>query len=285
MNANTYTFGLELELMVPDSVLRNQGLRIGAYHVGTQVPFLPNGWTAQRDASLQAAPGYTACEIVSPILRGEEGIEEIVAVLAKLNELGFRIARNSGTHVHVGWNNRWGADTLARLISIFSYLEKGLFATTGTRNRERGTYCKVVRKHGSAPEAKKKLDPDRYSALNISNLTNNRTNKNTVEFRLFSGSLNATKIIGWIQLCLGVVERAVHSKRTPRWEPKPASGGWKKPGEGASEVERLFGFMAWGAGYAKLKGGKQYGWISDAISQDMVKREFRRLAKKYDGER
>ncbi len=57
MNANTYTFGLELELQVPDSVLRNQGLRIGAYHVGTPVPFLPNGWTAQRDASLQASPG------------------------------------------------------------------------------------------------------------------------------------------------------------------------------------------------------------------------------------
>lgn len=270
--------------MAPDRVLREQSLRIGAYHVGTQVPFLPTGWTAQRDASLQATPGYTACEIVSPILRGEAVIAEVVTVLAKLNELGFRIARNSGTHVHVGWNNNWGADTLARLISIFSYLEKGLFATTGTRSRECGTYCKGVRKHGNAPEAKKRLDPDRYNALNISNLANNRTNKNTVEFRLFSGSLNATKIVGWIQLALGVVERAVQSKRTPCWEPKPATGGWKKPGEGASELERVFGFLAWGKGYAKLKGGKQYGWVSNIVSQDEVKKELRRLAKKYDGE-
>ena len=208
----------------------------------------------------------------------------MIRVLAKLEELGFKIARNSGTHVHVGWDDAWGADTLARLISIFAYLEKGLFSVTGTKRRERGTYCKGVRKHGCAPEAKKRLDPDRYSALNISNLANNRTNKKTVEFRLFSGSMNATKIIGWIQLALGVVERAVQSKRTPCWEPKPVSGGWKKPGEGASELERLLGFLKWGEGYRRLNNGQQYGWISDAISQDEVKKEFRRLAKKYDGE-
>lgn len=284
MNANTYTFGIELELAAPDSAIRDHGLRIGAYHVGTQVSFLPAGWTAQRDASLSTGAGYTPCEIVSPILRGAEGIDEVIRVVAKLNELGFKIASNSGTHIHVGWNDSWGAETLARLISIFSYLEKGLFATCGTKKRERGTYCKGVRKHGNAPKAKQALDPDRYSALNISNLANNRTNKKTVEFRLFSGSLNATKIVGWIQLCLGTVERAVQSKRTPCWEPKPATGGWKKPGLGASELERCLGFLAWGRGYSRLKNGKQYGWISDAISQDEIKKEFRRLAKKYDGE-
>ena len=284
MNANTYTFGIELELAAPDSVIRNHGLRIGAYHVGTQVPFLPAGWTAQRDASLSTSAGYTPCEIVSPILRGAEGIDEVIRVLAKLNELGFIIARNSGTHVHVGWDDAWGAETLARLISIFSYLEKGLFATTGTRRREQGTYCKGIRKHGNAPKAKQALDPDRYSALNISNLANNRTNKKTVEFRLFSGSLNATKIVGWIQLCLGIVERAVEAKRLPTWEPKPATGGWKKGGIGQSECERLFGFLKWSDGYRRLNHGKQYGWICDTISQDDVKKEFRRLAKKYDGE-
>lgn len=222
MNANTYTFGIELEVACPDNVLRDHNLHIGAYHVGTQVPFLPPGWTAQRDASLSASVGYTPCEIVSPILRGAEGVNEVIRVLAKLNELGFKIAHNSGFHCHVGWNDAWGAETLARLISIFSYLERGLFATTGTKKRERGTYCKCVRKHGSAPKAKKELDPDRYNALNISNLANNCTNKKTVEFRLFSGSLNATKIVGWIQLCLGTVEKALNTKRLPAWTPAKA---------------------------------------------------------------
>ena len=42
------------------------------------------------------------------------------------------------------------------------------------------------------------------------------------------------------------------------------------------------GYLAWGKGYARIHGGKQYGWISDAIPQDEIKAEFRRLAKKYD---
>ena len=42
------------------------------------------------------------------------------------------------------------------------------------------------------------------------------------------------------------------------------------------------GYLAWGAGYAKRHGGRQFGWISDAIPQDAVKSEFRRLAGKYD---
>ena len=68
----------------------------------------------------------------------------------------------------------------------------------------------------------------------------------------------------------------------PKWNPGPLKGGWKKAGEGQSEAERLMGYLAWGAGYAKLHGGRQFGWISDAIPQDAVKSEFRRLAGKYD---
>jgi hypothetical protein len=92
---------------------------------------------------------------------------------------------------------------------------KGIVCNNWNKKRERCTYCKGVRKYGNAPKAKERMDPDRYNALNISNLANHRTNKKTVEFRLFSGSTSVTKIVGWIQLCLGVLERAVQSKRTP----------------------------------------------------------------------
>ena len=100
---------------------------------------------------------------------------------------------------------------------------------------------------------------------------------------MFSGSLQAVKVLGWIQVCLGLVERALVGKRMATWSPKPLRGGWKKNGDGQSEAERLMGYLAWGAGYARLHGGLQYGWIStDVFSQETVKAEFRRLAKKYD---
>ena len=127
------------------------------------------------------------------------------------------------------------------------------------------------------------MDGSRYHLLNITNLVRNV--RPTVEFRAFSGSLNATKIVGWIQLCLGIVERALEAKRLPVWQPKPAIGGWaKKDGIGQSEVERLMGYLKWSDGYRRTNGGKQYGWVTDAIPQEEIRKEFRRLAKKYDAE-
>ncbi len=131
-------------------------------------------------------------------------------------------------------------------------------------------------------DAKPNLDRNRYHALNLTNLA--RGTKDTVEFRVFSGSLNAVKVLGWIQVCLGLVERALSGKRMPKWSPGALKGGWKKAGPGQSEAERLMGYLAWGAGYARIHGGKQYGWISDLVPQDSIKTEFRCLAKKYDAQ-
>jgi hypothetical protein len=171
---------------------------------------------------------------------------------------------------------------LARLVTIVAYVEKGLYAITGTKSRERGIYCGGVRKYGNHKDAKATIDQRRYHTLNLTNLANGT--KDTVEFRAFSGSLSETKVIGWAQVCLGLVERALCAKRNPSWSPKPLRGGWKKAGEGQSEAERLMGYLAWGKGYARIHGGRQFGWITDFIPQDAVKAEFRRLAKQYDSQ-
>ena len=162
------------------------------------------------------------------------------------------------------------------------YVEKGLYAITGTKNRERCRFCGGVRKYGNQKAAKDMMEQARYHVLNLTNLA--QGGKDTVEFRVFSGSLNPIKVVGWILVCLGLVERALSGKRMPKWNPGPLTGGWKKAGEGQSEAERLMGYLAWGAGYARLHAGKQYGWMSNAIPQDAVKTEFRRLAAKYDAQ-
>ena len=74
MNANDLTFGIEIETTAPDSAVRRDHLRIGPYRRGIQVPYLPAGWTAEADGSINNGHGGHRCEIVSPILRGEEGI-------------------------------------------------------------------------------------------------------------------------------------------------------------------------------------------------------------------
>ena len=282
MDAKHWNWGIELELAVSESVLQNDGLRIGPYHHGIQVPFLPEGWKAEHDGSIQPPRFHRAVEVVSPILCGPDGLAELIEVARILESKGFVRNRSMGCHVHINFKRDWPADVLARLVNIFAYCEKGLYAITGTKSRERGMYCGGVRKYGDDKTAKPALDRNRYHLLNLTNLANGT--RETIEVRAFQTTLRPSKLAGYVQVCLGLVERAFTSKRSPVWSPRPLKGGWRKKGEGASEAERLMGYLAWGAGYAKLHGGHSFGWVSDIVPQEEIKAEFRRLAAKYDSQ-
>ena len=106
MNANDLTFGIEIETIAPDTAVRNDGLRIGSYKHGIQVPYLPAGWTAEADGSIDNSNGGHKCEIVSPILRGAEGLAQVAEVLRTLEAKGHRVNASCGVHVHVGWKPR-----------------------------------------------------------------------------------------------------------------------------------------------------------------------------------
>ena len=57
MNSLDLNFGVEIETIAPDAAVCNDGLRIGPYHHGIQVPYLPTGWTAETDASINNGHG------------------------------------------------------------------------------------------------------------------------------------------------------------------------------------------------------------------------------------
>ena len=133
MNAHDLQYGIEIETIAPDSAVHCDGLRIGPYHHGIQVPYLPTGWTAENDGSINNGHGGHKCEIVSPILKGPEGLAQVAEVARILEAKGHSVNASCGVHVHVGWQPTFSAQALARLITIVSYLEKGLYAITGTR--------------------------------------------------------------------------------------------------------------------------------------------------------
>ena len=285
--AQDFTFGVEIETTVSLATVEKSNMTIGEYHRDIQIPFLPQGWLAMKDASINAPTGRTGCEIVSPVLKGAVGIAELIHVVRILNQHGFKVNDSCGVHVHVGFADRTAED-LAKLITLTALVEKGLYASTGTKKRERSSWCKSVKKHGAGTakmkskefvtKYKAETSNVKYQALNINNL--NPGGKGTVEFRVFSGSLNATKIVGWVQACLGLVEKSLTVKKMPQWNGKEitANSRFRKGGEGATELERLLFILGWG------DRKKNYGWISDAIPMKEIKKEFRRLAKKYDSE-
>jgi hypothetical protein len=283
INVNDLTFGVELEVTLPVGTCP-----VGGYHSGVQVPQLPAGWKAERDSSIQAGAGYTATEIVSPILKGADGLRQIKIVCDWLNSVHAKVNKSTGFHVHVGFD-RTNPQALHRLVSLVANFEKALFASTGTHSRERGRFCQPIHNdedyQGAFRFTRVALPQrihNRYHVLNLTNLVSH--GKPTVEFRVFAGTTNAVKAIGYVRLCLGIVEKALAMKKLPKWiakTPVETSPIHRKGGEGQTALTRLF----YGLGWTKGREEHTYGDIQSeglpAIEE--TKKELMRLARKYDG--
>jgi Putative amidoligase enzyme len=283
MHANEIFFGVEFETTIP----ANDNTPIGSYHHGLQVPWLPEGWRAERDGSIKTfAPNRKGCEFVSPKLRGFEGLQQVEQALDKINERGARVNETTGLHVTCTWSG--DAAALARLISLVGNHERALFASTGTKRRERTIYTKRIKPYGNKDSAKQRCEADRYHLLNLTHLARG---SNRIEFRVFAGTLNKEKVLGYIQLCLGLIELALNSKRCSDWDyakPDGKRSCWDRPGagEGETELNRLFYRLGWTKGWYKgALRNKRFGELStegQTCNWTAIKSKLLELAKKYD---
>lgn len=282
ITANEISFGIELETHLPG----DDNTTIGSYHYGTQVSWLPQGWKAERDGSINAPYGRRKCEFVSPVLTGEAGIKEAHESIRKINERGARVNGSCGVHVTISFpaNN---AAALARLITLFAHYETGIYATTGTKNRENGQWARSVKRHGNgkngnrakANAARRAASNDRYHALNLTHIAQG---KNRVELRLFSGSTNADKVIAWVRLALALAEYALTTSRAVSFDDRSKDERFGGPGSRSlTQLLCRLGWLTWKAwGY----NGRTYGNLTaeglPSISESTE--TLRRLAEKYD---
>jgi len=283
MNANEMFFGVELETTLPTS----DTTPIGPYHGGYQVSWLPQGWRAERDASIKPENILRkGCEFVSPKLRGYEGMKEIENAIDAINARDAKVNASCGLHITIEWNG--DAAALARLISLVGNHERAIFASTGSRKREHAVYTKQIKQYGDKEIAKQRCESDRYHLLNLTHLARG---KNRIEFRAFAGTLNKIKVIGYLMMVLGLVELALNSKRCSDWDYTKKDGAkscWDRPGAGLGETElnRLFYRLGWTKGWYKgdLR-NKIFGQI-DANDQTpdwkAIKTKLLDLARKYD---
>jgi hypothetical protein len=283
MNANDILFGLEFET----TLKANDTTPIGPYHGGYQVPWLPEGWKAERDSSIQTlVPGRKGCEFVSPKLRGYEGLKQVEESLDAINARNAKVNPSCGCHLTVEW--RGDAAALARLISLVGNHERALYASTGTRRREQNRYSKKIKNYGNHDSAKAHCEADRYHLLNLTHLARG---KNRIEFRCFAGTTNKTKVAGYLMMCLGLVELALNTKRRSDWEYTKREGTrscWDRPGagEGETELNRLFYRLGWTKGWYKgALRDKVYGQLTgENATPDLkaIKTKLIEMARKYD---
>jgi hypothetical protein len=230
--AERITFGVELETTIPAT----SGVVIGAYHIGTTVRVgldasdgLPlnaptfNGahWKAERDGSIRCNPGRLACEFVSPILQGGEGIEHLLQFVEWANAMGANVNGSCGCHITVGVASIIGTDDPQamseygrKLADIARWHAMALYGQTGTgRHLNRyshtlgedvGTLVRQMERNSSPA---RKADAASRCGRGMINFKKLFTH-GVIEFRVFAGTLNRHKLLHHLATVLGLCRRA-----------------------------------------------------------------------------
>lgn len=216
MRAEDFKFGIEIETHVPRDV------SVGDRHRGLSVHWLPPGWNTQYDGSIRAPGGRKRCEWVSGRLQGADGVGQIGAAARLIRARGAKVNSSCGVHITVGFDQ--DSRAVARLVTLVAGHEDGFYAITGAPSRRVCGYCKSIKAYGHvAGVTRGTPTQDRRHLLNVAPLSRRAGNR-AVEFRVFSGSLNATKLMSWAIICLNVAAIAVSpaARDMPSFDPPDA---------------------------------------------------------------
>jgi hypothetical protein len=230
------TFGVEIEAkgLSFDQVcaaVRTAGFDCrdsGYSHVTT--PY----WKVVRDASVRGASPF---ELVSPILSGEAGLDQLRKVVSAIYGAGATVESDCGLHVHIGASDLTFT-AIKTLIQRFANFESDWDRIIArSRRGNLNPFCRSVRERvNAAPSAfnlatnvndlganvfgirswRDHLDSGRYYKLNL----HPYVTRGTIEFRLHGGTVNATKICNWVSLILEFVEES--RRRATNVAPAPA---------------------------------------------------------------
>jgi hypothetical protein len=194
----------------------------------------------------------------------------------------------------VGPDDAAVAEWAAKLLYQTAMHETALYASTGTHRRENGSYARTVKQQKRTADrvrrAPKPRKPEvlrdaiygmgRYHALNLTNLF---SHKPTAEFRWAAGTVEWVKMVGHICTCLALAERATETTKMD-WDALASERTYQVRGKGLRELNRFFYLAGWTLGRRDV--GKPQvemaGWIADLADLKAVKRELRRLARKWD---
>ena len=244
------TYGLEIECggMETENELRQviagtRGVEYGGhfgYHgsrsLGLRCVENGNGnlWVSENDGSLSGdaaiGPRGRGHEVISPVLRGVNGLTQARMVMKSLSRAGAKINKSCGLHVTVGVTNTSArfrrmskgrqAQAIGRIVDLYDYFMDAGFNSLVSSSRRPGSpsqsgYANPIRypvrqaqqSFGTRGQegAKELLRMGiGRGVLNIGNFLSN----GTIEFRQHNGTLNGAKITNWALLCGRIVSWA-----------------------------------------------------------------------------
>ena len=188
-----YFIGIELEMEKEGSTLRERGEFIVDILNESNDDFSSLlEW--KKDGSLTDGVEMVTAPISLEIFR-----ERVVPVVEKLRENGFTSEKggNCGNHIHIS-KNVFSEEEQARLVLIYAKFEKQIkiLSRRGTNN----SYCRDVLENFDSLEVGNSMKIVDSQKNKSKSTAVNFSNKNTIEFRVFRGTMNTDKLIANIQL-------------------------------------------------------------------------------------
>ena len=236
------TFGVEIEFLRPISLSHNKICNVMIRDVGIEVfqdaRMTPNSnfWKLTNDGSVKASfydsnlQGQN--ELVSPILKGKTGLEEVKKVLTVLKNLGCKVNPTCGLHVHHGFKTK-DLSVISKTIRntcLLYHQYRNKIAKMLPKDRRSNIFCKNLRRNelqnlvqdynkterldglyepSSRHHAYRQRSRDGKKHLMFLDFTKTRRKvvnvysylqHETLEFRQHSGTLDYIKAVNWIIL-------------------------------------------------------------------------------------
>lgn len=216
-----YTFGVEIEMQTyikrngqwydlgPDIVRTLNEVNIPCqsehynhddHHDGT--------WKLVTDASVQRGDGNNrGWELVSPVLKGEQGMRTLELVCTVLDGLGVKTNSSCGLHVHLGAKN-FTTEQMRNLLTTWTYSEDAWKKTTwysrfgcdwARTMRYDFDRMRAISTDQTLAEYMNKVScvyGTRYTAVNTCAYARHKT----IEFRQHQGTIDFQKISKWVYM-------------------------------------------------------------------------------------
>lgn len=155
------------------------------------------------DASIR---GTNAIECVSPVLNSKDGLKSLEACCQALNEVGAKVNKSTGLHVHIATRNMTGG-WYVNIFNNYKYLEGVIdtFMAPSRRGNNNG-FCCTLQNHDfsrclNQRDVQSELDYDRYHKVNAEAYMRHQT----IEFRQHQGTTDFAKISRWVKFCAKLV--------------------------------------------------------------------------------
>lgn len=239
------TYGIEIEFLGGHSTRQRVNDLINAKGVDCRYENYNKNVTSYWKIITDASCGS---ELVSPILKGRDGLAQLKIVTEALEELNIKVDRRCGLHIHHDVND-YNAQEMKNLFNAYIKYEKLIDSMLPkSRRGNRNEYIGTLRYGGTQAildrlrnvntiEELQRIFSTRYLKLNIQSYTR----FGTVEFRQHSGTVEYEKIYNWILFTQRLVEMA-----TERDMQYTMTEGWNKLNHIASV-----------AGFIKSKGADE----------------------------